>query len=267
MKMGLVRRCVFALAAWALLAGSAPSLAAPDWDIVGIRLGMSPEQARAAIKAHAPQAQVTDFTRQFSYSDGGRQQQLPGFLGSITAQQGPANKSDTLELMFSAPPMEQRVIRVIRTLVMVDDPLPMERAMAVVAQKYGQPPRVLEANNGRGNFSRWVEAGKTVCGDTAPTSMDARQTPPVDNSPAGLSHHAAWQRRKLAPADAAQCAATLVVNLVTRSPREPLVTEMKFVMTDPGYAIPAMRATAQQIADLQAQAGKARQNSGATPKL
>jgi hypothetical protein len=38
-------------------------------------------------------------------------------------------------------------------------------------------------------------------------------------------------------------------------------------MTDPGYAIPAMRATAQQLADLQAQAGKARQNSGATPKM
>ena len=267
MKMVLARRCVLALAAWALLAGSAPSVAAPDWDIVGIRLGMSPEQARAAIKAHAPKAEVTDTTRQFSYNDGVRQQQTPGFLGGITATQGPSNKSETLEVMFSAPPMEQRVIRVIRTLVMIDDPLPMERAMAAVTQKYGQPPRVLEAHNGRGNFLRWVEAGKTVCGDNAPTSMDARQTPPVDNSPAGLSPYEAWQRRKLAPADAAQCSAALVVNLVTRAPREPLVTEMKFVMTDPGYAIPAMRATAQQLADLQAQAGKARQNSGATPKM
>jgi len=163
--------------------------------------------------------------------------------------------------------MEQRVIRVIRTLVMIGDPLPMERAMVAVMQKYGPPPRVLEANNGRGNFSRWVEAGKTACGDNAPTSMDARQAAPVDNSPLGLSPYEAWQRRKLAPADAANCAATLVVNLVTRAPREPLVTEMKFVMTDPGYAIPAMRATAQQLADLQAQAVKARQNSGATPKL
>jgi len=266
MKMGLVvvRRTASALAAAVLLAGSAASMAAPDWDIVGVRLGMSPEQARAAIKAHAPQAEITDTTRQFSYNDGVRQQQTPGFLGGITATQGPSNKSETLELMFSAPPMEQRVIRVIRTLVMVDDPLPMERAMAAVTQKYGPPPRVLEANNGRGNFSRWVEAGKTVCGDTAPTSMDARQAPPVDNSPAGLSHYDAWQRRKLAPADPANCSAALVVNLVTRAPREPLVTEMKFVMTDPGYAIPAMRATAQQIAE---QTGKARQNSGATPKL
>lgn len=264
MKTAFLRRSSIPLAACALLAGATPSLAAPEWDIIGIRLGMSPEQARAAIKAHAPQAQVTDFTRQFSYTDGGKPRQMPGFLGSITAQQGPTNKSETLEVMFSAPPMEQRVIRVIRTLVMVDDPLPMERAMAAVTQKYGPPPRVLEANNGRGNISRWVEAGRTVCGDTSPSSMDARQVPPVDNSPMGLSQYEAWQRRKLAPADAANCSAALVVNLVTRAPREPLVTEMKFVMTDPGYAVPAMRATAQQIAE---QAGKARQNSGATPKL
>ena len=267
MKKGFVRRCSVPLAAWVLLAGSVPSVAAPEWDIVGVRLGMSPEQARAAIKVHAPKAELTDTTRQFSYSDGVRQQQTPGFLGSITALQGTSNKSETLEVMFSAPPMEQRVIRVIRTLVMVDDPLPMERAMAAVTQKYGPPPRVLEAHNGRGNFARWVEAGKTACGDTAPTSMDARQAAPVDNSPQGLSTYEAWQRRKLAPPDAANCAATLVVNLVTRAPREPLVTEMKFVMTDPGYAIPAMRATAQQLADLQAQAGKTRQNAGAAPKL
>ncbi|MBN8494406.1 MAG: hypothetical protein J0M00_23565 [Burkholderiales bacterium] len=267
MNMGFVRRCAMPVAAVMLLAGSVSALAAPDWDIVGIRLGMSPEQARAVLKAHAPQAQVTDTMRQFTYSDGVKQQQTPAFLGSITAMQGPANKSETLELMFSAPPMEQRLIRVIRTLVMFDDPVPMDRAMAAVTQKYGAPPRVLEAHNGRGQIARWVEAGKTVCGDTAPTSMDARQVPPVDNSPLGLSAYETWQRRKLAPADAANCSAALVVNLVTRAPREPLVTEMKFMMTDPGYAVPAMRATAQQIADLQDQAKKARLNSGATPKL
>lgn len=47
MTKGLIRRCAVAAAAWVLFAGSAPSLAVPDWDIVGIRLGMTPEQARA----------------------------------------------------------------------------------------------------------------------------------------------------------------------------------------------------------------------------
>lgn len=242
-------------------------MAAPDWDIVGIRLGMSPAQARAALLTHAPKAEVTDYTRQFSYSDGVKESQLPGFLGSIVARQGPTNKSETLEVMFSAPPMEQRVIRVIRTLAMYDDPLPMDLAMASVTQKYGNPPNVREANHGRGNVLRWVEAGKTVCGDTRPGAFDALQAPPVDNSPGGLSGYEAWQRRKLAPADASNCSAALLVNLVTRAPREPLVREMKFVMTDPGYAVPAMQATAKQIADLQAQARKARQNTSTAPKL
>lgn len=266
MRTSLFHRCSVSIAALALLAGATPSLAAPDWDIVGIRLGMSPAQARAAIAAHAPKAQITDYTRQLAYSDGVVEKPFPDFLSAINASQGPANKSETLEVMFSAPPMEQRVIRVIRTLVMYDDPLPMERAMAAVAQKYGKPHKVLEANLGSGNFSRWVEPGKMVCGDTAPTSMDARQAPPVDNTPNGFSQYGAWQQRKQAPVDAANCSAALVVNLVTR-PGNAFVREMKFTMTDPGYAIPAMRATAKQIADLEAQARKARQNSGTAPKL
>lgn len=266
MRTALIHRCLVSIAALVLLAGAALALAAPDWDIVGIRLGMSPAQARAAMAAHAPKAQTTDYTRQFVYSDGVQQKPLPGFLSVINASQGPTNKSETLEVMFSAPPMEQRVIRVIRTLAMYDDPLPMARAMASVTQKYGKPATVLEANMGSGNFSRWLEPGKTACGDTAPTSMDARQAPPVDNTPNGFSQYGAWQQRKQAPADASNCSAALVVNLVTR-PGNAFVREMKFTMTDPGYAIPAMRATAKQIADLEAQARKARQNSGTAPKL
>lgn len=268
MTVDLVLRSLMPMATAALLLGGTPALAAPDWDIVGIRLGMNPQQARAALQAHAPKAEITEYNRQFSFDDGVRQQALPAFLGSIMATQGATpSKSETLEVMFSAPPMEQRVIRVIRTVTTQDDPIPMDRAMELVTQKYGRPPRTLAANDGRGQISRWVEAGKTVCGDTAQTSGDARLTPPVDNAPGGLSHYEAWKRRKLAPADAADCSGALVVNLVTRAPRETLVTQMKFTMTDPGYAIPAMRATAKQIADAQAQARKAREGSGAAPKL
>lgn len=261
------RTALFAVSMLLIAAG--PSNAAPDWDIVGIRLGMTTAQARAALQAHAPKAEVTEYTRQLSYSDGAKDQLLPGFLGSITMRrEGPApSQSETLEVMFSAPPMEPRVIRVTRTLLMPSDPVALDRAMASVTQKYGKPAAVLDAHTGMGNISRWVEAGKTVCGITAPNSRDARETPPVDNSPAGLGHYRAWQQRKLAPADASNCSAALVVNLVTTAPRGTLVREMKLVMTDPGYAVTAMQATAQQIADLQAQARKARQNAGAVPKL
>jgi hypothetical protein len=276
MNRGLVQRGAAALAASILLVGAAPARAAPDWDIVGIRLGMSPEQVRAALSEHAPKAEVSESRRQFTFNDGVGQQQLPDFLGSITARLGAATSAlarpgssgnaETLDVMFSAPPMEQRVIRVIRTLVLQDDPPPLERALASVTQKYGTP-KVREANYGRGLVARWVEPGKAVCGDTTPTSRDAWEAPPVDNSPGGLGHYEAWHRRKLAPADASNCSAALVVDLVTRAPNEPLVREMKLVMTDPGYAVPAMRATAQQLAELQAKARKAAMNSGAVPKL
>ena len=55
-----------ALSAPALLALSLSAYAAPDWDIVGIRLGMNVTQARAAISAHAPKAQTTDYARRFA---------------------------------------------------------------------------------------------------------------------------------------------------------------------------------------------------------
>jgi len=268
MQQGLVHRSTSLLALAALLVISNASRAAPDWDIVGLRLGMTPAQARAALQAHAPKAEVTEYTRQFSYNDGVKEHPLPGFLGSITVRQAPApNSSETLEVMFSAPPMEPRVIRVIRTLTMPSDPVPLERAMASMTQKYGKPSAVMESNTGMGSISRWVESGKTVCGNTAANSQDAREAPPVDNSPSGLGHYRAWHQRKLAPADASNCSAALVVNLVTVAPRNPLVREMKFVMTDPGYAVSAMQATAKQISELQAEARKARQNSGSMPKL
>lgn len=269
LKTVRTHRSALSLPVLALLVAAGPSLAAPDWDIVGIRLGMSVEQARSALRAHAPKAKLTDETRQFSYNDGVRDQHTPSFLGSITAiQEGPPGSNfETLEVMFSAPPMEQRVIRVIRTLTMYSDPLPLERAVTSVTQKYGTTPNVRQTHNGNGRVSRWVEAGKTVCGDNRPNSSDAMQAPPVDNSPSGLSQYEAWQRRKLAPADASACSAALVVILTPLSFQQPLIREMKLVMTDPGYAIPAMQATAKQIADLQARARRDRQNSGPVPKL
>lgn len=241
---------------------------APDWDIVGLKLGMTPAQARAALLAHASKAEISDTTRQFTYNDGVRDQALPGFLASITARQGATlTKSETLEVMFSAPPMEQRVIRVIRHVAMVDDPLPMERAMETVTQKYGKPPKLRVASDSRGNVLRWDEPGKTVCGDTSPNSFDGLVPPPVDHQPQALSGYEAWKRRKLAPADASSCSGALLINLITSTPRGSLVSEIKFTMTDPGYAIPAMQATAKQIADMQAQARKSRGSSGPALKL
>lgn len=268
MRADVIHRCSVSTATLAMLAVAMPTLAAPEWDIVGIRLGMSPDQARAAITAHVPKAQITDYPRQFMYSDGTKQQALPAFLGSITADHnGYTSNGEILEVMFSAPPMEQRVIRVIRTVKMTDAALPMERVRASVEQKYGKPGMVLEAHLRNGSFLRWDEPGKTACGDMRPTSAEARQAPTVDNNPAGFSQYAAWQKRKQAPADAANCAAALVVNLNTVRPGDALVREMKFTMSDPGYAIPAMRASVKQIADLEAEARKGRLSSGAGPKL
>jgi hypothetical protein len=268
MHDGLVRRCRWLFAASSFLLLAVRAQAAPEWDVVGIRLGMTPVQARAALLAHAPKADITEFTRQFMFSDGAKNHPTPGFLASLTARQerGPSS-TETVELLFSAPPMEQRVIRVIRTVSMPSQPVAMDSVLASVVQKYGRPAATLESNNGMVSILRWLEAGKPVCGNPAASAQDAREAPPVDNSPAGLGHYRAWQQRKLAPPDPSDCSGALVVSLATLAPRGPLVKEMKLVMTHPGYAIPAMQATARRLAELEAEAKKTRRTSGAVPKL
>ncbi len=244
-----------------------PSLAAPAWDIVGIKLGMTEQQARAAIAAHSAQAQLREQTLKFNFNDGARQQETSSFLASIQAGIPPkagSSDSETIQLEFSPPPREQRVIRVRRTVSSYQNPPPLERMESALTQKYGKPTESRTHGIGiKSNVMSWVEAGKTLCGHRPGKAMGFIG---VGQSPRDLNKFYQYQQQKLAPADLSQCSAMAQAKMDYKEGGSS-VTVLEVELRDYGYALPSLEATAKWLDGLEAEARKARLNSGDTPKL
>lgn len=258
---GLPRR---GLALAALLCSATAVEAAPAWDIVGLKLGMTEQQALAAIKAHSANAQVTSNSLKFTYHDGARQQETPSFTSGLIVRIPQAGQdTETIQVEFSAPPTDQRVISLRRTLSNYANPLALERMIDTVAQKYGKPST--ESKYGIGQLTTqlaWAEANRKPCGKVDKGLL----LPPVSQTPDSLRWYELQRKNKLAPDNAADCSAVLQAKLTTKAGGSSVVT-MEFQMTDPGYGVPAMQATAKWLAELEAEARNARLKSGSAPKL
>lgn len=262
-----LRQASLSVVATALLACAAPALAAPPWDIVGIRLGMTEQQARAALQAHSKQAQVDDRLLKFTFHDGARQRESPGFLATIQATiPGPPGTADTetIKIELSPPPREQRVIGVRRALSSYANPPSAERVLASLEQKYGKAGRTATFGMGMKNtVADWAEDGKPACGTRPgqPAFM-----PPPSQAPAELRKYRQWQQQKLAPADLGSCSARLHADMTIMHGGSSVVA-LVVEMVDAGAMLPALEATERWLAEMEAAAKKERLGSGATPKL
>jgi hypothetical protein len=254
------------VAALALWAAATPGLAAPEWDIVGVRLGMTEQQARAAIQAHSARAQITERTLKFTFSDGARQVETPAFLATIQVHiPAPPGTMDNenLKIEFSAPPTPQRVIGVRRDVAMWSNPPSVDRMLDSLTQKYGKPQAFTLGGLPKAGRADWAEAGKSVCGQQPGKPL---VMPSVSQSPRDLRLYQQWQQQRLAPADLSNCAARLAANLTIKEGGSSVVSLMT-EMNDYAYMLPALQASAKWLAEQEADARKARLNSGATPKL
>lgn len=246
------------LACAALLMPAAPLFAAPEnFDIVGLRLGMTEQQARDALKAHNPQLQITAKNLTYTYSDGVRQHQTPPALSEISATE-PGGESITLQ--FSLPPQPARVVGVRRGAPLPNPPTQDQLAKSVV-QKYGAPATHMPFTGGA-SFTRmiWAEPGRPQCWRSNPQQ-------PAGFAPASpvleiLRQFADRQKRGLAPADLSQCGASAQFTAYS----DP-VRNFSLEMTDTGPWVASLQATQRWLAQLEAEARKARVSAGATPKL
>ena len=59
------KRLVLAALGMALFTAAGPGLAAPDWDIVGLKLGMTEAEVRAAFQAYDARARSSRRSRPF----------------------------------------------------------------------------------------------------------------------------------------------------------------------------------------------------------
>jgi hypothetical protein len=113
-------------------------------DILGIALGMTPEEVRGAFKASGLPFQLTDIKTTI--------EDLPGepFLGSIHGRrQGGDSRQDQVLVNFSAPPNPLRVVMVTRLLDYGVDKGPLRTDLATALEgKYGSARQRLDRTHG-----------------------------------------------------------------------------------------------------------------------
>jgi hypothetical protein len=153
------RRLVRAVATLALAAGSAPGFAAPDWDLLGVKLGMTEAEVRAAFQAAEPGGKISLENATYSYSDKINSFKTPPFLSTMQLSVTRLSIQRPIKVWFSGPIGEVRVIAVTRN----ESNLPSAATNAQYRQglqgKYG-PPTALESN---GALTLWEEKGKPSC--------------------------------------------------------------------------------------------------------
>lgn len=245
----------------ALLLGAtlAPVLAAPgSFDIVGLRLGMTEQQARDALKAHDPQLRLNTKTVSYTYSDGVKQHQTAPALAEIVAasMQGTEN----ITLLFSQPPQPARLVGV-RRVASLPNPPTHDQMVQATLQKYG-PPAVNRPRERLKPETRliWIEPGKPQCWRTSAkqVAVFTPASPVLDV----LQQFAQRQKMGFAPADLSQCGA--IAQFVTAT--DP-VRSFTVEMTDTGPWLDTLKATNAWVSGLEAEAKRTRVGAGATPKL
>lgn len=128
-----------------LLSGTTFAASADAFDIVGIRLGMTPEQTLTALRAHRVKESTIDVSRQvFQYSDGLKHDyKTPDFVYMVVAAKDDIvdgkRRTDTFNLFFSPPPQGGRLVAISRVIANRIDPTTNGQFLDALVAKYGEP--------------------------------------------------------------------------------------------------------------------------------
>lgn len=246
------------LACWAsvLLSIAAPqAFAQPGPDIVGLRLGMTEQEAVAALQAHAPSARISKTMRRYSYRDGVRQLSSPEHLHVLKAASS-SGAQDIVTVVFSSGPAEQRVIGIDRLVELPAPPL-VEQLLQQLTAKYGDP-LFRSAHNAPPTTSvMWAEPGKPTCWRLTPATVVIGF-----GETSVLQQMGTAQKRGIAPRDLSQCGYAVSAQL-HGSP----VRNLRVRMADFGaWSVSDIQA-AEWVGRLESEAVKARTAGGSGPKL
>lgn len=255
----LVRVATLVMSAWAL-----PGFAAPDWDIVGIKLGMTEAEARAALRAFDPDLKITPVMGVFNYSDGVNPiLKTPEFLDRLEAAKG--NQGASVKVYFSGPVGDVRVLGVYR-MAMVPNPPTGAQFVQGLVTKYGQP-----SGTGRGNRMNlvWEGEGKPSCvrlRDGNRMALEAFNGVGLMDS-AAVEQFLAARRgnimgKGVLPADLTQCGAYLSYQYFG----DP-VRNFDGQMFDLGSMVATERLRTAWVKQMQTEAIRKREGQGQSPKL
>lgn len=125
---------ILAAAVWSGAAGADEAV-----DIVGIRLGMSLEEAQAAIREYDPKLALQPPVRKtLRYQAGRATRETEPFVSYVFAITNKKQKDD-IYVYFSLPPGEPRVVAIERMHNNFDPPISREAYRSALLEKYGEP--------------------------------------------------------------------------------------------------------------------------------
>lgn len=248
-----------ALAIGVMSLSTAAAFGQSEFDIVGIKPGMTESQALEAIKAHDPRLKITVKRAAHAFSDGVQQHQTAPFLSHIEARLpgGPSRKPE-LAVYFTSPPQGGKVWAIERNEAAVGEPPTRQQYVAALQKKYGAPSATsTEMSRLAWNFP----SGRVDCIPKLPGDPAAPVFAPSGRDEFGFLLRN-WQQRKLAPADLSKCASRLHY-VLGGSP----VTQFSAVMIDVAAFAAADAALQRELQTLEQNARRQRDAKGQVPKI
>lgn len=251
----------------ALVSGNALGQAGA-FDIVGLRLGMTEDEALAALKAHDPTLEVTIGNGFFYYSDGVQQFETEEFLAQIAAQlQPPQQVAPAFTLLFSPPPQGGRLWAIERREKTTQNKPSLQQYVAALEQKYGKPSAV---SPGMNSMVWDFPADRPNCMPRDPSRPGfPTYRPSSDSGSALLMTLQAAHQRNPSPPNFADCGSHLYFILSSTGGFDSggVVDEFQAIMLDVGHFVGASEAAEAQVAELEAAARRKRESQGEVPTL
>lgn len=238
----------------------AQSTPASQFDIAGIRLGMTEAEARAAIQAFDPALEIVDVMGVYNYSDGASMHRTPEFLDKIEALE---RNRDGLTVYFSGPAGDARVIAVHRDLTVVPNPPTAAQLAQSLIEKYGRPSGI---NGTAMSHLVWEEEGKPSCVRFRNGNNVTLSVTPLNNMSSAEEFYERHRNRPIGyaiPPDLAECGVVMDYNWMSGDPVRAFIAELK----DIGAIVATERARAAWVEELETQAIRKRQSQGQTPRL
>lgn len=157
------------MAAALVLLSSGTAYAADEGvDIVGLRLGMTVEQAQEAIRAYNPDLQIQPPVQKvLQYRVANETRKTDPFVSFIYAVSG-KKQADEIFVYFSPPPGEPRAVAITRMHNNFDPPVLRENYYKALVEKYGTPSATQNDTHAdharRAYWYQWhVGDGKVQC--------------------------------------------------------------------------------------------------------
>jgi hypothetical protein len=264
----------------ALIAAVIPMLvhAAPDWDIIGLKLGMTEAEVKATLQAYDPKGKIGVHQASFQYSDKINSFNTPAFLSRMELRTTQTSGQTVLpktfvRVWFSGPTGEARAIAILREESNVANAPSGEQFLQTLASKYGQP-----TVTDRNRTPIWEEQGRPSClwlayGRNMPKeinhtlfSLNLIQRNDFSESVAELERRQQGSGGQIGidlPADLTTCGAFLYYLGTNRSPAQ----SFSGAMFDVGAIVATQRARNAWVQQLEDEAIKKREGQAQAPRL